>query len=188
MINNGRSRKLPFDPDEAIRHLKAADPKLGALIDRAGPFALRLDPAPSPSNRCSSQSSTSSCTARPQPPSTLACASILVAIPLRNSCSTLPTSRSGPLGFLATRSRRSGIWLPAPSTAPSLPTLRFAKCQTLTSLSASHRSAASAPGPWKCSYLPHGPPRRAAGNRLRRAQGLCPHISATTQVAPARIQ
>lgn len=48
MINNGRSRKLPFDPDEAIRHLKAADPKLGVLIDRAGPFALRLDPAPSP--------------------------------------------------------------------------------------------------------------------------------------------
>lgn len=48
MINNGRSRKLPFDPDEAIRHLTAADPKLGALIERAGPFALRLDPAPSP--------------------------------------------------------------------------------------------------------------------------------------------
>src|ERR1039457_5708378 len=48
MINNGRSRKLPFDPVEAVAHLKAADPKLGALIDRAGPFALRLVPAPSP--------------------------------------------------------------------------------------------------------------------------------------------
>jgi DNA-3-methyladenine glycosylase II len=48
MINNGRSRKLPFDPDEAIAHLKAADPKLGDLIDRAGPFTMRLDPAPSP--------------------------------------------------------------------------------------------------------------------------------------------
>jgi DNA-3-methyladenine glycosylase II len=48
MINNGRSRKLPFDPDEAVAHLRAADPKLGALIDRAGPFTLRLDPAPSP--------------------------------------------------------------------------------------------------------------------------------------------
>ncbi len=48
MINNGRSRKLPFDPEEAIAHLKAADPKLAALIDRAGPFTLRLDPAPSP--------------------------------------------------------------------------------------------------------------------------------------------
>jgi len=48
MINNGRSRKLPFDPDEAIAHLKAADPKLAALIDRVGPFTMRLDPAPSP--------------------------------------------------------------------------------------------------------------------------------------------
>jgi DNA-3-methyladenine glycosylase II len=48
MINKGRSRKLPFDPAEAVAHLKAADPKLAALIDRAGPFTLRLDPAPSP--------------------------------------------------------------------------------------------------------------------------------------------
>jgi DNA-3-methyladenine glycosylase II len=48
MINNGRSRKLPFDPDEAVAYLRACDPKLGALIDRAGPFTLRLDPAPSP--------------------------------------------------------------------------------------------------------------------------------------------
>jgi DNA-3-methyladenine glycosylase II len=30
MINNGRSRKLPFDPAEAVAHLKAADPKLAA--------------------------------------------------------------------------------------------------------------------------------------------------------------
>ncbi|HUV69258.1 MAG TPA: DNA-3-methyladenine glycosylase [Terracidiphilus sp.] len=48
MINNGRSRKLPFDPVEAVAHLKAADPKLAVLIDCAGPFTLRLDPAPSP--------------------------------------------------------------------------------------------------------------------------------------------
>lgn len=48
MIHNGRSRKLPFDPDEALAHLRARDAKLGALIDRAGPFTLRLDPAPSP--------------------------------------------------------------------------------------------------------------------------------------------
>jgi len=48
MIHNGRSRKLPFDPDEAVAHLRAADPKLGALIDRVGPFTLRLDPLPSP--------------------------------------------------------------------------------------------------------------------------------------------
>ncbi|KAA6463339.1 DNA-3-methyladenine glycosylase 2 family protein [Acidobacteria bacterium AB60] len=44
----GRSRKLPFDPDEAIAHLKARDPKLGALIDRVGAFAMRLGAAPSP--------------------------------------------------------------------------------------------------------------------------------------------
>ena len=43
MIHNGRSRKLPFDPAKAVAHLRAGDPKLGALIDRAGPFTLRLD-------------------------------------------------------------------------------------------------------------------------------------------------
>jgi len=48
MIHDGRSRKLPFDPDEALAYLRAADAKLAALIDRAGPFTLRLDPAPSP--------------------------------------------------------------------------------------------------------------------------------------------
>ena len=48
MIHDGRSRKLPFDPAEALAHLRANDAKLGALIDRAGEFTLRLDPAPSP--------------------------------------------------------------------------------------------------------------------------------------------
>jgi DNA-3-methyladenine glycosylase II len=48
MINNRSRRKLPFDPDEAIAHLRARDAKLGDLIDRVGPFAMRLDPAPSP--------------------------------------------------------------------------------------------------------------------------------------------
>jgi len=48
MIHDGRRRKLPFDPDEALAHLRARDPKLGALIDRVGPFTLRLDAAPSP--------------------------------------------------------------------------------------------------------------------------------------------
>jgi DNA-3-methyladenine glycosylase II len=48
MIHDGRSRKLPFDPDEALTHLRAKDPKLGALIDRVGPFLLRLSPLPSP--------------------------------------------------------------------------------------------------------------------------------------------
>ena len=48
MIHDGRSRKLPFDAVEALAHLKARDAKLGALIERAGPFTLRLDPSPSP--------------------------------------------------------------------------------------------------------------------------------------------
>jgi DNA-3-methyladenine glycosylase II len=48
MIHDGKSRKLPFDPVEAIAHLKKNDPKLAVLIDRVGDFKLRLDPAPSP--------------------------------------------------------------------------------------------------------------------------------------------
>jgi DNA-3-methyladenine glycosylase II len=48
MIHDGRSPKLPFDPAEALAHLRSRDPKLGALIDRAGPFTLRLDSVQSP--------------------------------------------------------------------------------------------------------------------------------------------
>lgn len=48
MIHDGRSRKLPFDPDAALEHLCTVDEKLAALIERAGPFTLRLDPSPSP--------------------------------------------------------------------------------------------------------------------------------------------
>ena len=48
MIHDGKSRKLPFDPIEAVEHLKAQDAKLATLIECAGPFTMRLDPAPSP--------------------------------------------------------------------------------------------------------------------------------------------
>jgi DNA-3-methyladenine glycosylase II len=48
MIHDGRSRKLPFDPAEAVAHLQARDAKLGVLIDRAGPFTLRIDHSTSP--------------------------------------------------------------------------------------------------------------------------------------------
>jgi DNA-3-methyladenine glycosylase II len=44
MIHNGH-RKLPYDPVAALAHLRAADPKLGALIDRVeatGGFTLKL--------------------------------------------------------------------------------------------------------------------------------------------------
>jgi len=48
MIHNGRSRKLSFDAAEAVAHLRSSDAKLAALIDRAGPFTLRLDSMQSP--------------------------------------------------------------------------------------------------------------------------------------------
>jgi DNA-3-methyladenine glycosylase II len=48
MIHNGRNPKLPFDPAEALEHLRSSDSKLGALIDRAGAFTLKLDPTQSP--------------------------------------------------------------------------------------------------------------------------------------------
>ena len=48
MIHDGRSAKLPFDIAEALAHLRASDPKLGALIDRAGEFTLKLDSLQSP--------------------------------------------------------------------------------------------------------------------------------------------
>jgi DNA-3-methyladenine glycosylase II len=48
MIHDGRSRKLPFDAEEAVAYLAARDAKLGVLMERVGPFTMRLDPAPSP--------------------------------------------------------------------------------------------------------------------------------------------
>src|ERR1035437_3476934 len=48
MFHDGRSRKLPFDREEALAHLRGRDPKLGALIDRVGEFTLKLDALPSP--------------------------------------------------------------------------------------------------------------------------------------------
>ncbi len=48
MIHDGRSRKLPFDRDEAVAHLCKSDTKLAALIDRAGEFTLQLDRSASP--------------------------------------------------------------------------------------------------------------------------------------------
>lgn len=48
MVHDGRTRKLPFDPAEAIAHLKKNDPKLSVLIDCVGEFRLRLDASPSP--------------------------------------------------------------------------------------------------------------------------------------------
>ncbi len=43
-----RTRKLPYDPEEAVAALSAADPKLAKLIAKAGPFTLRLPSQQSP--------------------------------------------------------------------------------------------------------------------------------------------
>src|SRR6202051_1461339 len=48
MIHDGRRRKLPYDPQEAVAHVKERDAKVGALMERVGEFKLRLDAAPSP--------------------------------------------------------------------------------------------------------------------------------------------
>ncbi len=45
---SGRTRKLPYDPAEAVAALSAADPKLAKLIARAGPFTVRLATQQSP--------------------------------------------------------------------------------------------------------------------------------------------
>ena len=44
----GRTRKLPYDPEEAVAALSAADPKLARLIEKTGPFTLRLPSQQSP--------------------------------------------------------------------------------------------------------------------------------------------
>ena len=43
-----RKRRPPYNAVEAIAALSAADPKLGRLIERAGPFTLRLPATQSP--------------------------------------------------------------------------------------------------------------------------------------------
>ncbi|MGA9672975.1 MAG: DNA-3-methyladenine glycosylase 2 family protein [Terracidiphilus sp.] len=48
MVHDGKSKKLPFDPAEALEHLKASDAKLAKLIENVGEFKLRLDSSPSP--------------------------------------------------------------------------------------------------------------------------------------------
>ena len=48
MIHDGRKRKLPFDPEEALGHLRAADKKLAGLIEQVVPFTMKLDQSASP--------------------------------------------------------------------------------------------------------------------------------------------
>lgn len=48
MIHDGRQRKLPYDSEEALTHLRTRDARLAELIERVGPFTLRLDRSASP--------------------------------------------------------------------------------------------------------------------------------------------
>ncbi|HEX8712837.1 MAG TPA: DNA-3-methyladenine glycosylase 2 family protein [Terracidiphilus sp.] len=48
MAHESRTRKVRFNVDQALAHLRSRDPKLGALIDRVGEFTMRLDALPSP--------------------------------------------------------------------------------------------------------------------------------------------
>jgi DNA-3-methyladenine glycosylase II len=45
---SGKTRKLPYDPAEAVAALSAADPKLAKVIEKAGPFTVRLPAQQSP--------------------------------------------------------------------------------------------------------------------------------------------
>ncbi|HEY4382219.1 MAG TPA: DNA-3-methyladenine glycosylase [Acidobacteriaceae bacterium] len=47
-MHPSRTRKPPYDSALALRELSAADPKLGKLIHRAGPFTLRISGGQSP--------------------------------------------------------------------------------------------------------------------------------------------
>ena len=48
MASPSRTRKPPFDTNEAVRALSVADPRLARLIARAGPFTLKLPAQQSP--------------------------------------------------------------------------------------------------------------------------------------------
>lgn len=48
LTKSARTHRLPYDPEEATKALAAADPRLGRLIERAGPFTLRLPTQQSP--------------------------------------------------------------------------------------------------------------------------------------------
>jgi DNA-3-methyladenine glycosylase II len=43
-----RTQAPPYDVEAALAYLRAADPKLGKLIDRVGPYRVRISPKQSP--------------------------------------------------------------------------------------------------------------------------------------------
>jgi 3-methyladenine DNA glycosylase/8-oxoguanine DNA glycosylase len=113
MIHDGRSKKLPFDPDEALEHLRASDAKLAALIDRAGPFTMKLDPLPSPFESLLESIIYQQLHGK---------AAATIHRRLREYFGGDPAPQPG---FPATRSRLCAIWLPARWTGPFPPTRPF---------------------------------------------------------------
>jgi DNA-3-methyladenine glycosylase II len=128
MIHNGR-RKLPYDPEEALAHLRAADPKLGALIDRVEPPAASPSSSATPArhsprcwNRSSISSSRQSRRHHPQTrPPHLCRSGETNQHPIRKPCSTRRTSSSAPPASPATRSRPARPRRPHPRRHRSHP-------------------------------------------------------------------
>ena len=112
MIHDGRSRKLPFDPDEAIAHLRARDTKLAALIDRAGPFTLRLDRSASPFESLLESILYQQFHGKAAAAIHRRLREYFGGDPTPQLLLTRPTSRSAPPAFPATRSRRCATWPP----------------------------------------------------------------------------
>jgi len=104
----------PTTRHSPARALAAADPKLGRLIQRAGPFSLRVSSAQSPFEALVESIVYSSFTARPLPPSTAACSSpsrpclrspppAPAPIPRRSRSSTAPPRSFAPPASPPTR-------------------------------------------------------------------------------------
>ena len=71
-MTDGR-RPVRYDAEQACRALAAADPKLGLLIEQAGPFTLRLKSQHSPFEALLEAILYSSSMPAPPPPSCAAC-------------------------------------------------------------------------------------------------------------------
>ena len=151
MIHDGKSRKLPFDPAEAIAAFESLATRSWAHSStKSANSNCASIRRPRPLSRSSNRSSISSCTARPQPPSIAAYASSSTATRLRSNCSTRRTNRCAPPASPATRSRRCATWPRRRSMEPCRRTRPFSRCPMLTSSSGSPKCAASVRGPSRC--------------------------------------
>ena len=180
-----RADGLTYDPDVACSHLIQADPRLGALMSRAGPFTLRPRPAQSLFSALMRSIVYQQLTGK--------AAETILGRAIR-ACGTrpIPHSATGPGNFprastrggplhrqdrCGTRSRHQDPGRDGPFSRPYPPDGR--------------RGDHSAPysGSWyrpldggDAANVPLGPPGRVPGNRPRSTQGLwtgvCPRQAA----------